>query len=135
MTDEHDKWTASLEKQGMPAGGTWAFEEMEDGFNSGWISFGIPGAESVPATLTPPRSSHKPADGIPSEGAAGVRLVELEEHLIVPELLMTWSRLPGMQQTPELGFGEEPLAQSSVTRVSGGLLTWMAKAWTYRYLP
>ena len=48
-----DKWAASLEAQGMPAGGTWAFEEMEDGFNSGWIGFGVAGTEPVAATLTP----------------------------------------------------------------------------------
>jgi len=33
--------------------GTGAFEEMEDGFNSGWITFGRPGAERVAGTITP----------------------------------------------------------------------------------
>lgn len=47
------EWTARLEAFGMAPGTTWAFEEMEDGFNSGWIAFGDPGAERVAATLTP----------------------------------------------------------------------------------
>ena len=49
-----ERWSAVLEAQGFPRGGTWAFEEMEDGVNSGWIDFGVPGAEVVPATITPP---------------------------------------------------------------------------------
>ncbi len=48
-----EQWTASLEKTGMQPNGIRAFEEMEDGFNSGWIDFGVAGTESVPATLTP----------------------------------------------------------------------------------
>jgi hypothetical protein len=37
----------------MPAGAAQLFEEMEDGFNSGWIAFGVPGAEPIPGTVTP----------------------------------------------------------------------------------
>ena len=48
-----ERWTASLEAQGMKPGTTGAFEEMEDGFNSGWIDFGVPGAEAVAGTTTP----------------------------------------------------------------------------------
>ena len=48
-----ERWTASLEAQGMPPGATGLFEEMEDAFNAGWIDFGVAGAEPVPATLTP----------------------------------------------------------------------------------
>jgi uncharacterized protein YbjT (DUF2867 family) len=48
-----ERWTASLEAQGVPAGATLPFEEMEDGLNSGWIAFGEPGTEPVPATVTP----------------------------------------------------------------------------------
>lgn len=39
-----EQWTATLVAQGMPPGTTSPFEEMEDGFKSGWISFGVPGA-------------------------------------------------------------------------------------------
>lgn len=48
-----EQWTASLEALGMAPGTTGPFEEMEDGFNSGWIDFGVPGAEPVAATVTP----------------------------------------------------------------------------------
>ncbi len=48
-----DQWATSLQRVGMPAGSTWSFEEMEDGFNSGWIAFGVPGAEPIAATITP----------------------------------------------------------------------------------
>lgn len=40
-----------------------------------------------------------------------MRIVALEEHIVMPELLAAWSRLPGMQQTPERGFGDEPMTQ------------------------
>lgn len=48
-----DKWTASLEGSGIPKGRTVGFEEMEDGFNTGWIHFGVEGTEAVAATITP----------------------------------------------------------------------------------
>ena len=48
-----ERWAATLEGFGMPHGMTGAFEEMEDGFNSGWIAFGVPGTEPVPGTTTP----------------------------------------------------------------------------------
>jgi len=48
-----DRWTATLEAQGMPPGTSGSFEEMEDGFNSGWIAFGVLGTEPVPGTVTP----------------------------------------------------------------------------------
>lgn len=48
-----EQWTASLQAQGMPTGGIGPFEEMEDGFNSGWIDFGVPGTEPVAGTVTP----------------------------------------------------------------------------------
>jgi uncharacterized protein YbjT (DUF2867 family) len=47
------QWAAVLQSQGMPAGSTSAFEEMEDGFNSDLIKFGVAGAERVAATITP----------------------------------------------------------------------------------
>ena len=40
-----------------------------------------------------------------------MQIVGLEEHLVIPELLAAWSRLPGMQQAPGAGFGDDPLAQ------------------------
>ncbi len=48
-----EQWTASLEARNMPPAGITAFTEMEDGFNSGWIAFGVPGTASVAATITP----------------------------------------------------------------------------------
>lgn len=46
------EWTATLEAQGMPIGTTGPFEEMEDGFNSGWITFGVPGTDTIPGTVS-----------------------------------------------------------------------------------
>ena len=48
-----EHWTAALQGMGVPAGRTWAFEEMEDNFNSGWIAFGVAGTEAVAGTMTP----------------------------------------------------------------------------------
>ncbi len=48
-----ERWTATLESFGLPPGRTNLYEEMMEGCNSGWISFGFPGAESVPGTTTP----------------------------------------------------------------------------------
>lgn len=47
------EWASSLEHLGFPAGATGLYEEMMDGFNSGWIDFGVPGTESVAGTITP----------------------------------------------------------------------------------
>jgi len=46
------QWTASLEAFGMAPGTTGLYEEMLDGFNSGWIAFGVPGTEPVAGTTT-----------------------------------------------------------------------------------
>lgn len=48
-----DRWSATMESFGFPPGSTWAYEEMVDGINSGWINFGVPGTEHVPATTKP----------------------------------------------------------------------------------
>jgi uncharacterized protein YbjT (DUF2867 family) len=48
-----EHWAASLEAFGMAPGTTGLYEEMMDGFNSGWIDFGVPGTEPVAATVTP----------------------------------------------------------------------------------
>src|SRR5580693_751373 len=40
-----EKWTEFFLSQGMPEGRTEPRAEMVDGFNSGWIHFGVPGTE------------------------------------------------------------------------------------------
>ena len=40
-----------------------------------------------------------------------MQIIGLEEHLVIPELLAAWSKLPGIHQVPEAGFGDEPLAR------------------------
>lgn len=47
-----DQWTGRLQAQGMQPNWIAMFEEMEDGFNSGWIGFGVPGTEPVAGTIT-----------------------------------------------------------------------------------
>lgn len=48
-----EAWTAALKAMGLPGDkiGNWA--EMQDGFNLGWIHFGVPGTEPVAGTTTP----------------------------------------------------------------------------------
>jgi NAD(P)H dehydrogenase (quinone) len=41
------EWETLWVSQGMPKGGTAPRAEMVDGFNSGWIHFGVPGTEHV----------------------------------------------------------------------------------------
>jgi NAD(P)H dehydrogenase (quinone) len=41
------KWTEFFLGQGMPEGRTESRAEMVDGFNSGWIHFGVPGTEHI----------------------------------------------------------------------------------------
>ena len=48
-----ERWTGIVESFGVPEGRTWAYEEMMDGVNSGWIDFGTAGAEAVAGTTTP----------------------------------------------------------------------------------
>jgi uncharacterized protein YbjT (DUF2867 family) len=45
-------WAGALEQMGMPAGSTWAFEEMVDGVNSGWIGLGVEGTERIEGTTS-----------------------------------------------------------------------------------
>jgi NAD(P)H dehydrogenase (quinone) len=47
-----EKWTEFFEGQGMPTGRTEPRAEMVDGFNSGWIHFGISGTEHVTGTTS-----------------------------------------------------------------------------------
>lgn len=48
-----DRWDATAESFGIPAGSTWAYVEMVESINSGWINFGVPGTEHVPAATKP----------------------------------------------------------------------------------
>src|SRR5580658_846985 len=48
-----DRWDATAESFGIPAGSTWGYVEMVESLNSGWINFGVPGTEHVPATTKP----------------------------------------------------------------------------------
>ena len=45
-----DQWEALWVSQGMPEGRTAPRAEMVEGFNSGWIHFGVPGTEHVEGT-------------------------------------------------------------------------------------
>lgn len=47
-----EAWAAALEGMGLPKGGTWGYEEMIDAINSGWITFGVEGAERVEGSTT-----------------------------------------------------------------------------------
>jgi NAD(P)H dehydrogenase (quinone) len=47
-----EKWTEFFVGQGMPKGRTDPRAEMVDGFNSGWIHFGVPGTEHVTGTCS-----------------------------------------------------------------------------------
>jgi uncharacterized protein YbjT (DUF2867 family) len=45
-----DAWAGAMEHMGLPKGSTWAYEEMIEGVNSGWIDFGVEGTEKRPGT-------------------------------------------------------------------------------------
>ena len=45
-----EAWAGALEHMGLPKGQTWGMEEMNEGINSGWIGFGVPGTEAVEGT-------------------------------------------------------------------------------------
>ncbi len=47
-----EAWAGALEHMGMPKGETWAFEEMMEGENSGWIGFGVEGTERIEGTTS-----------------------------------------------------------------------------------
>ena len=47
-----ENWASALEHMGFPPGQTGEFEQMWESFNSGWITFGIPGTEPVAGTTT-----------------------------------------------------------------------------------
>jgi len=45
-----EAWAATMEHFGLPKGSTWAYEEMMESVNSGWIDFGVNGTEKRPGT-------------------------------------------------------------------------------------
>ena len=47
-----EAWTGALGQMGLPSEHAWAYEEMMDGVNSGWINFGVAGNERVEGTTT-----------------------------------------------------------------------------------
>jgi uncharacterized protein YbjT (DUF2867 family) len=47
-----ENWTEFFVGQGMPEGRTEPRAEMVDGFNSGWIHFGVPGTEHITGTTS-----------------------------------------------------------------------------------
>lgn len=47
-----EAWAGMLEQMGFPHGQTWAFEEMFEALNSGWINFGVQGTERVAGTTS-----------------------------------------------------------------------------------
>ena len=46
-------WAETLQQFGLPAGSTAPYEQMMESIGNGWIAFGQPDTESVPATQTP----------------------------------------------------------------------------------
>lgn len=38
------------------------------------------------------------------------KIIAVEEHCVVPEVTRAWLQLPGLAHTPELGFGDGPVA-------------------------
>ncbi len=47
-----EAWAGAMEGMGLPKGSTWAYEEMIEGVNSGWINFGVEGTEKVEGTTS-----------------------------------------------------------------------------------
>lgn len=46
-------WAETLQQFGLPPGSTGAYEQMMESIGNGWIGFGQPDTERVPATQTP----------------------------------------------------------------------------------
>ena len=47
-----EAWAGALQSMGLPKDGTWAYEEMIEGENSGWIGFGVENSERVEGTTS-----------------------------------------------------------------------------------
>ncbi len=45
-------WSEALQHMGLPEDGTWAYEEMIEGVNAGWIDFGAAGTERIEGTTS-----------------------------------------------------------------------------------
>ena len=58
-----DAWLAVLEQMGLGPEQAANWREMQDGFNSGWIDFGRPGAEQVAGTTSPAEFFSRIGDG------------------------------------------------------------------------
>lgn len=50
-----NEWNGVLSQMGLSPEQAANWEEMQDGFNAGWINFGVEGATSVPSTTPPAR--------------------------------------------------------------------------------
>lgn len=48
-----DQWAARLQAMGFPDDKTGPWQDMQDGFNSGWIDFGVAGTQPVAGSTTP----------------------------------------------------------------------------------
>ncbi len=48
-----ETWAETLQQFGLPPGSTGPYEQMMESIGNGWIAFGQPGTEPVPATQTP----------------------------------------------------------------------------------
>lgn len=55
-----NKWNAALAEMGLSPEQALNWEEMQDGFNAGWIDFGREGTETVPSS-TPPAAVYAQA--------------------------------------------------------------------------
>jgi uncharacterized protein YbjT (DUF2867 family) len=47
-----DAWADTLQHMGLPKDATWGYEEMIEGVNSGWITFGVEKTERIEATTS-----------------------------------------------------------------------------------
>jgi uncharacterized protein YbjT (DUF2867 family) len=47
-----EAWAGAIEHMGLPKGSTWAYEEMLESVNSGWIDIGVDGTEKRPGTTS-----------------------------------------------------------------------------------
>lgn len=47
-----EAWSETSQHMGLPQGGTWAYEQMIEGVNSGWIAFGVENTERVEGTTS-----------------------------------------------------------------------------------
>jgi len=53
QTIPRQAWAETLQQFGLPPGSTGPYEQMMESIGNGWIAFGQPGTEPIPATQTP----------------------------------------------------------------------------------